>query len=260
MVILVTDSYLKVQLPSTEGYFKPLLELLGNKGIHDFEIIWSENLPLKESANRIKAVLERSPGPVVLIGHGKGGLDCLECLIRNPELRVKTKSLICIQSPFWGTPVADYLAGHPFVRLATLALCGLLKAPFEALEELSELNRQVYMIINQAEIESLMGEVEIKTVGSANEELKRPRGFRAALLQRFSKVIYKYAGQNDGLVPLASARIGSEEHVAVPQLGHTEAITDGPALELVNLLSRPLVSVSNRPSVKGGKHLEVIEI
>lgn len=187
-------------------------------------LIWSQNLTREKAVLQLKETLRLLPEPAETISHGKGGLDMIDCLIRFPELRMKVKKLVCVQSPIWGTPVADFLVGHPIMRLALNTLAFIFRFSPQAVEELTELNRQVYMIINRSKITQLMSEVEIVTVGSSFDWSGKPEGLVNRLGFYMNQLIRKHAGPNDGVVPESSTRIANEKHIELRQVSHLGAI------------------------------------
>lgn len=248
MILFVTDSFLQFQQAPKDLYFSPQLELLAKEGIHHFEMIWSDDEPIAQSASKLRDEILRYSTPVVLIGHGKGGLDALECLIRYPEIRPLVQKFVCVQAPIWGTPVADYLVGHPFMRLATELVSRFLGANITALEELSEMNRQVYMILNKSKLVEVLSEVEIVTVGSTFEWEKKSENWKDRLQKHLHKIVKKYAGDNDGYVPLQSTRIGNEPHVHLFNVTHLGSVTLDNPPELVEVTRQAIEPMSSKPS------------
>ena len=49
---------------------------------------------------------------VVLVGHSKGGVDIGATLSIHPELRPLVRAMISLQTPWLGSPIADFVAGH----------------------------------------------------------------------------------------------------------------------------------------------------
>lgn len=232
MILLITDSFLKLQKVNQDDYFLPQIDVLNSEKIHDFEIIWSEDKPVAEAAEDIKEKILRSPTPVTIIAHGKGGLDAIECLIQNPELQEKVELLTTMQTPLWGTPVADFLTGHPIASLFTMAACKFMGCSMKAIEEMSELNRQVYMIINKEKLRNLITNVNVVTVGTTFDMPLSSENFVEKVLKRLQKLVTSYAGANDGLVPLISTRISNEPHVQLENMTHFSSVT--PSLSVVS--------------------------
>lgn len=225
MVLLIADSFLKLQKVNRNDYFLPQLEVLGSEKIHDFEILWSEDKPMAESALAIKERILKSSTPVTIIAHGKGGLDAIECLLQNPELQNKVETLVTMQSPIWGTPIADFLTGHPIMGVITMGACKFMGCSLQVIEEMSEFNRQVYMILNKDKLRKLMKNVSIVTVGSSFESPMPTQTFFEKIMKRMKKLVSDYAGVNDGMVPLLSTRISDESHVQLQNVTHLSLVT-----------------------------------
>ena len=248
MIFFVTDSFLKLQQAPTEEYFGPQLSVLQEEGVHDFEILWSRDQVLADGALQLRTAILNQGKSCIVIGHGKGALEALECLLRYPETRSRLKKLICLQAPIWGTPVADLLTGHPLARLVTRLWCSFTKTNVKAIEELSEMNRQIYMILNRSEIHKIMKEVEIVTVGSLFDWDHKPESWKDRFARFFHRYVSKHAGENDGLVPLQSTRIGNESHLDLFNVSHLASVLlQGPA-ELIDLIRKSVATMSLRPS------------
>jgi len=248
MIFFVTDSFLKFQQAPTEQYFGPQLSVLQEEGVHDFEILWSRDQLLADGALQLRTAIQNQGRSCVVIGHGKGALEALECLLRYPETRALVKKLICLQAPVWGTPVADLLTGHPFGRLVTRLWCAITKTNIKAIEELSEMNRQIYMILNRSEIHKVMKEVEIMTVGSLCDWDRKPEGWKDRFARFVHRYVSKHAGENDGLVPLQSTRIGNESHLDLFDVSHLASVLLQGPVDLMDLVRRSVATMSLKPS------------
>ena len=106
-----------------------------------------------------------------------------------------------------------------------------------ALEELSELNRQVYMILHRQEIQKILNEVDVVSLGSSFDWNQKPETWAVRIQQYFYQLIQKYAGANDGLVPILSTRILNEPHVEMKNVTHMGSVTTKSPKELAELIS-----------------------
>ena len=66
--------------------------------------------PIAANAARLRAVLLADPRPALIIAHSKGGLESLAALV-HPDAAARCCGLITIQSPFYGSLVADAVVG-----------------------------------------------------------------------------------------------------------------------------------------------------
>jgi len=63
-----------------------------------------------------RKILERWPAgaePIFMLGHSMGGLDCRRVLVANAALAGRTRRLITIATPHFGSPVADAVLNPP---------------------------------------------------------------------------------------------------------------------------------------------------
>jgi triacylglycerol lipase len=82
---------------------------LKNSGLHAKIISVDTQATTLSNAKRIRDAVLKVGKPVVLIGHSKGGIDSAAALSIYPDLRTKVRGLICMQSPFAGSPIATDL-------------------------------------------------------------------------------------------------------------------------------------------------------
>jgi triacylglycerol lipase len=91
------------------GYFGACKRHLKNSGLHAKIISVDTQATTLSNAKRIRDAVLKVGKPVVLIGHSKGGIDSAAALSIYPDLRTKVRGLICMQSPFAGSPIATDL-------------------------------------------------------------------------------------------------------------------------------------------------------
>lgn len=256
MILLISDSFLKLQKVNKEEYFLPQLNVLDSAKMHEFEIIWSEDKPIVEAALDIKEKILKSPTPVKILAHGKGGLDVIECLIQYPDLQENVEKLVTIQTPIWGTPIADFLTGHPLMGVMTRLACKLMSCSVKVIEEMSELNRQVYMIVNKEKIRQLLENVSVVSVGTSFELPYKTETRFEKIMKQIQILVSKYGGANDGIVPLRSTRISNELHVQLQNVTHLTSVIPNLSVgpEIVDLTRNVLSLVKpSGPSVYPSK-------
>ena len=99
----------------------------------------------------ISAAVEASPLPVIIIGHSKGGLDTLEALITNRALLKKVRGVVTIQTPFSGTPVADYMSSQNVLRKIAIKLLYKLGGAEEVMKQLGTVERKSYLLARRGD-------------------------------------------------------------------------------------------------------------
>lgn len=224
MTVYISDSFLSFQRFQLDQQSMPMSGAFRAILSGEAHTIWSQGLPLKKAAQFLRSKLELVPDGSTVVAHGKAGLDLIECLIQFPETQVKVGRMICIQTPVWGTPVADFLTGQPLVRMIIDGICKFQKISIEAIEELTELNRQVYMILNRTQIQKLLNEIEIITVGSSFVWKQKPQNWKERVILFFNQLIAKHSGPHDGMVPERSTRIASESHLQLRDVTHLGSV------------------------------------
>lgn len=146
-----------------------------------------------ERAAALAAYLQRLPdGPVVLIAHSMGGLDC-RYLIHHHDPGGRVRALATVATPHRGTPVAQWLLESDGL-VPWLGRRWLARALAELTPEACEgLNRT---LPNRPEVRYL-------SYAGCRTEVEMP-----IWLRPWERLILSGAGDNDGLVPVASARWG----------------------------------------------------
>lgn len=224
MTVYISDSFLGFQRFQLDQQSMPMGGAFRAILSGEAHTIWSQGLPLKKAAEFLRSKLELVPDGSTVVAHGKAGLDLIECLIQYPETQAKVGRLICLQTPVWGTPVADFLTGQPLARLVMNGICKFRKLSIEAIEELTELNRQVYMILNRTKIQKLLNEIEIITVGSSFVWKQKPQNWKERVVLFFNQLIAKHSGPHDGVVPERSTRIANESHLQFSDVSHLGSV------------------------------------
>ncbi len=111
----VSDSVHAVLVPGFfhewfKGYLDPVRDWLSDSGIDHSTVQTRSDEPSAFNAQKIAQEIEASSKQVLLIAHSRGGVEVLEALIQAPHLRPKVFGVIFIQSPFYGTFVADFFS------------------------------------------------------------------------------------------------------------------------------------------------------
>src|SRR5262249_36019398 len=91
----------------------------------------------EKNAKVIEEAILDSPFPVILLTHSKGGMDALTALVNNSSLIDRVKGVIAIQSPYLGTPVADYLEQTKPWNFMAHAILAIMGGSGESLKDLS---------------------------------------------------------------------------------------------------------------------------
>jgi hypothetical protein len=192
-----------------------------------------------DNAMRLRAALLTDPRPAVLIGHSKGGLEALATLM-DPEAAARCCAFIAIQSPFFGSPVADALVASPLHLTASGALRLLRTGSGAGLRDLTSAARLDWGKRNEAHIAGLLGKIPVVCCATyLNDEMIGPDRRYLHLARWLER---RGFGPNDGLVPVASALLPGARQLIVPG-AHRGTVGTGLGRDPIGLLRRLLAMV-----------------
>ncbi len=200
--------------------------------------------PVAANAARIAAELTADPRPALVVGHSKGGLEALAALL-HPGAAAQCRGFIALQSPFFGSPVADAVCGNrPLHRAADQALRQLGLGDGEGVRDLTTTSRRAWMAEHAAAIAALTASLPVVSAGTVLERAEHWHDQVYALTERWMR--QQGAGPNDGLVPLDSALLPGAQQV-VRRGGHRALVGGGQDRDPVAAL-RELLALVIRPS------------
>jgi predicted alpha/beta hydrolase family esterase len=185
--------------------------------------------------------LKKKNRPGIFITHSLGGLVVLDWL---QTLDKKTRSLISgvvfLQSPFYGSPVADlYLENPYFIRSVLGPVIPFLNVSTETVEYLSVAKRKKIMRSIQDNLPEIFRGIPVLTAGGM---ALNGRSLFTPTLNLFSygcliyrsdtclgPVLYQGPYENsDGLVGLSSSRLPGVERVDLVNVDHGETVLQMP--------------------------------
>lgn len=204
------------------GYMAPNLLRLRSAGL-EAELVPTAAAGLAgENAAAVRAAVERSPRPVVIIAHSKGALDALAAFPQPPG---KVRALVALQAPYGGSPMAQWVLAHPWV-LRLMRLGAFLRRPLSGLPA------------RQAECAAVLAELtpaaraacsappdapgtELFSLAGRVAELS-PRRWRSWLRIRVLGLLP--ARESDGTVTVAAAAVPGSRRAVVQGLGHLDSV------------------------------------
>ena len=204
-------------------YFDDQMKWFKNNNI-EYERVKIESEAAPEvNAKLIAAVIESSPKEVIILAHSKGGIDTLTALLLYPSLRKKVKGFIPIQSPFWGSPIADWILENK--TLDTLS-CLILKAMGGTKKSLISLSTQTRDKFFQTHVKDIINILkEIPSLGfSSWKEKKKEVLFDSILAFPRDKMWEVLKVKSDGLVPVESALYPYIDYIQVGEADHAVTV------------------------------------
>jgi hypothetical protein len=208
-------------------YFEPNIERLRAHGLDASLVETDPYGTSKENAPRIKASIAASSKPIILFAHSKGGADSLEALRLFPELQDQVKILVLLQSPYFGTPLADWFAAHPWLYTAAVSCVRLLNPrhilsvnPFSRHETAQELSLDCrgHFCKRKSPLKKSLQIYSIASRVSASTSM-------GWLLRLASQAVRRLSGQdNDGLVAPEQAIVPGSRYALLEHVGHADMI------------------------------------
>jgi hypothetical protein len=183
----------------------------------------TENSSYKNAIEIAKAIRAENK-KVVLFTHSKGGMDALMALVNYPELIEKTVGIVAVQSPFLGTPVADFIADtQPWSTIADMVL-KVMGGSGESLADLSTRRRVPWYKGNQTAIMKIQSKIPILSFAS----YKLPVEGKEDSVFKFSRdLMYNRMGvESDGLVPWKSAILPGGAYIVVEGIDHATSVSN----------------------------------
>ncbi|MFA6433498.1 MAG: tyrosine-protein phosphatase [Elusimicrobiales bacterium] len=227
-------------------YFEEQITWLRASGLDAGIVDIESEAGIKHNAELIAAQISRSPKPVIIFSHSKGGLDTLEALIRRPDLRRKVRGLVSIQSPYFGTPVADWvLLGRHSLSPASAAALKLLGGNLESVKDLSVKSRMDYQAENAGQIAAITAAIPTISFGAWKNEEK---GAMDSLFEPTRDLMLGWGIKSDGLVPVDSEMLPGANQIAIEGLDHLATVikVQKPAFERVNFIRTLLTLLMNK--------------
>ncbi len=194
--------------------------------------------PVAENARRVAEAILADPRPAWLIAHSKGGLDTLEALL-DPAVAARTIALIALQSPFFGSPVADAILRRDPVHVLARGAAWLVGAGSgRGLVDLTMRTRGAWMTAHEAEIAAFVARSPVVCLAGVMDDTAPPgpdRRFRplAQWIERNGH------GPNDGLVTVTSALLPGARHLIITA-GHRGTVSPGRNRDPIGLLRQTL--------------------
>lgn len=230
-------------------YMHPLGDWLAEQGADAAVVPLQTAEPVSANAARLRAVLLADPRPALVIAHSKGGLEALAALL-DAEAQARCSGFLAMQSPFYGSPVADAVMGAKPLEAAAGGLARLLRiGSGEGVRDLTTSARQLWMAAAAEPVARLVATLPVACLATVVDE-GSARGRERLHLAAAQWMERRGHGPNDGLVPVASALIPGARHVVLPG-SHIATVSRGPGRDPVVLMRAgldALFSAERRPA------------
>jgi hypothetical protein len=199
--------------------------------------------PVAENAALLRqALAEAGPAPALLVAHSKGGLEGLAALL-DPAAEARCAGFIAFQSPFRGSPVADWVVGRGALYGAAKAAMALLGAGDGAgVRDLTTPVREAWVAGHEAAIIDLASRIPVVSCATVLDRATVTIG-RDLAYATLVAALGRAAGPNDGLVPLSSTKLPGPVRHLESAGGHVELVSRGGGRDPVAALRRALAAL-----------------
>lgn len=205
-------------MPFVPEYFGRQIAYLRGRGLDCRLVDIESETSIYANARKVIKEIKQAPGKVLVIGHSKGGLDTLEALLKRPDLRRKVHAVIAVQSPFFGSPVADLMLSGPALSVPSALLLDMLGGSKQSLQNLSVKYRRAYHREKEGEIRKLTAQVPFYSFSTWKDDSLLP--YLDTVFEIFRDYMQGLGLPNDGLVPAESAVLPGSRYVYLAGTDH----------------------------------------
>ena len=198
--------------------------------------------PVIGNALALRATIAAEPRPPLVIAHSKGGLEALAALM-DPRIAERCTGFIALQSPFFGSPIADVVTANPALDATAISLARLLRIGSGAgIRDLTTTRRTAWMTTHAEAITALVNQLPILCVATT-VPARGARGRDRAYAITDAWMRSRGHGPSDGLVPLSSAIIPGAR--SITRAGsHIACVSQGSGRDPVAILRDALAALS----------------
>ena len=198
-------------------YFNDQMMVLKELGV-DFSMVDIDSVMMPaHNAAKVAAEIRGSKKPVIIISHSDGGMYTLEALVENPDLAPRVRGFISLQTPFLGSPVADYVHANKFLASSMSGILGHFGGTLNSLTSLTRDERAAFQNNNRKSIARVVSSVRIISFASSKPDR---HGEIDTLLEIPRNAMLDKGIENDGLVPTDSAILPGSDFVRFSGLDH----------------------------------------
>ncbi len=197
-------------------YFLDQLDWCKKNDIKCVRPILESEASVDENSERLKKILEKVAGEIIVVSHSKGSLEFLNILIKDKAIRERTHAWIAMQSPFFGAVATKIFLDNSVLKKSVGWIFSFLGGSAGGVESISIDDRMRYQKAHRLEIDKLLKSKRILHYGSYIEDVNGVE----TILELTRDYIKKERGQNDGLVELSSTKLAIGDYINEEGVDH----------------------------------------
>ncbi|MCX5784162.1 MAG: hypothetical protein NTX59_00580 [Elusimicrobia bacterium] len=225
--------------------FEEQMNWLKASGVDYERLSMTSESSVKANSSIVSAAIRASSRPVIIIGHSKGGLDTLEALISDRHLLGKVKGFVSLQSPFFGSPVADYVSSNNHLNNLAASLLLTLGGNKDSMVNLTCADRKPYMAANAAAIAEITAAIPVIAVATWKDSVP---GQIDTTLEPTRDFLLLQGIRSDGVVPVDSALLPGANLIKLSGLDHNVTVSPSRYIncDRVKFIKALLMTLFNR--------------
>ncbi len=203
-------------------HFEEQMDWLKVSGVEHERLNMTSESSVRENSAIVSAAIRTSSRPVILIGHSKGGLDALEALISDRSLLEKVRGFVTLQSPFFGSPVADYVTSNTNLYDLASGLLLAMGGNKDSMINLTCADRKPYMADNAGAIAEITAAIPVISVATWKDSV---HGQVDTALEPVRDLLLVQGIRSDGVVPVDSVLLPGADLIKLPGLDHGATVS-----------------------------------
>lgn len=213
-----------------EEHFQPQIDYFKSLGVETERLNHESEQTINYNITPIFEAIRKSKKPVILFTHSKGGLEALQAIIQFPELKNKVTGWVALQSPFYGSPVADLImkTGRAVPWGVGVSVLDFVMKMFvgtqKTIDDLTSATREIYMKGYETEILEVTS--RIKTINVPT--WRRDKWGLDTPFEPVRDWMADHQLKNDGLVAIDKAGLPGSTEIVLPEIDHVAAVLNNP--------------------------------
>jgi len=219
-------------------FFTFILKWLNNFGIQ-FSFIQQQNITTSNLIRKnIIQTIKDSRRPVIILTHGKGGVDTLNTLLDSPNnLLKKVKGWISLEAPFHGSSIIDIITESKWSNFQSFILKKSQEQHTDFFSPLSTKRSKSYLRKNDEKIKNLSKKLPIISLGTWISPRKGQSNYldltstylnikkAKDLLQVIQPLLFSYENENNTFVSIESSCLPYSKCLFEQGLSHGEIVS-----------------------------------